>query len=236
MNSKQRMSNQVITLVLLLSVIMFMPTGYIFAQEEEPYTEEDTMLEEGMEGEMMMEDEMMMEEAASDEMMDLDIGSDAALESALEADSLWNAWMGLNYDGRRAYYFRRKFTINERPSGGHVYMTADDNLSLYVNGNYLFDDDRDTIDWMEVKEYDVSDYIVQGENIIAVEAVDVDDTRHGVRIGLVYETIPDIEAQLELMVERELEQQRQAREADKPGVPTKEQMFEMRAYEKNKLR
>lgn len=243
MNSKLNI-NQVI--LISLSIFLLNSVGNLLFSQEEPSQddppaelEEAAPTEEAVEG-AEFEDEF--GESGEDSFSDFDSGTDDSSEDvlleALEADSLWQEWMGLESDGRRTYYFRRSFTIEEPPSSGHVYMTADDNFSLYVNGTYVADDDQDTLDWMQVKEFDISDYLQMGDNIIAVEATDMDDTRYGLRVGVIYETIPDIDAQLDLMVQREVENQRRAREGitEEEEGPTELEIFYMRAFEKNKLR
>lgn len=171
-----------------------------------------------------------------------------ALRIAESQDSLYRAWMEVDYDGVRSYWFRKKFEILDPPAGGKIYITADDNWSLYVNGQYIEADDVDEIDWQEVSEINISDFLVIGENIVAIQIDDVDDSRFGLQVAIEYNTIPEIGTQLERMIERELTGQEERRaeslrreEAEKAlraiqlEPPTEQQLRDMRSIEKNKL-
>ena len=174
-------------------------------------------------------------------------GEDTALRQAMVADSVWRAWMEPDSLGLRHYWFRYAFETDAPPSSGRIWLTADDDFYLYLNGVYIATDTQDSVDWMNVMEYDVGEYLRYGKNIIALEAVDLDATRYGLRVGLIYETIPDIEEQLNKMVKRELEAQderrqeqmeREAAEREATGgeALTPAEQWEMRTIEKNKLR
>lgn len=170
---------------------------------------------------------------------------------AARMDSIYRAWMMPDSEGVRRYWFRKEFVIEDLPSSGKVWITADDNYSLYLNGTYIAEDGHAEMDWMKVDEYDVGNYIVQGRNVIALEVADVDSTRRGVILALEYETIPDINRELDKMVERELAEQERRREEAlkaKPPVtvprpqeqpthkgPSPEQLHQFRAVKKNKL-
>ncbi len=170
------------------------------------------------------------------------------LDRAASADSLWRRWMDADNEGVRTYWFRRSFEITDPPAGGNIWMTADDDYSLYLNGKYIAADETEEVDWNEVKEYDIGDYLIIGRNIIAIQVDDVDQTRHGLLFGITYETIPDINTQLDRMVQSELdaqearrsEQIRQAEAArtlreSRREPPSPEELHDMRAIEKNKL-
>jgi len=101
---------------------------------------------------------------------------------------------------------------------------------------------------MNIREHDIGDYLVIGRNIIAVQVDDVDDTRHGLLFGMTYETIPEIETQLDRIVQRELDAQEERRlehirqqEAAKAlresrrEPPSVGELRDMRVIEKNKL-
>lgn len=123
-------------------------------------------------------------------------------------DSLWAAWMAVDSTGTREYCFRYSFYIESKPASGHIYLTADDDFNLFINGYYIAEDSRGEIDWMDVKDFDVSSYLVNGDNLIAIQVSDMDATRHGLAVSLEYEIVRDLQEQLDNMVERELERQR----------------------------
>ncbi|MFH0765448.1 MAG: tetratricopeptide repeat protein, partial [Calditrichota bacterium] len=121
----------------------------------------------------------------------------------LGADSVWRVWMDPDPNGIRRYWFRKSFHTVTKPSGGRVYVTADDNFSLYLNGFYIFEDPQDSIDWSQVEEFDVGPYLTKGTNILAIVASDVDNTRRGLIAGLIYEIIPDLQRQLDALSRQE---------------------------------
>jgi len=178
----------------------------------------------------------------------VDTGEPSALQRAEYADSLWRRWMEVDADGVRTYWFRRSFEIQDPPAGGKIWLTADDDYSLYLNGEYIASDETEGLDWMNIREHDIGDYLVIGRNIIAVQVDDVDDTRHGLLFGMTYETIPEIETQLDRIVQRELDAQEERRlehirqqEAAKAlresrrEPPSVGELRDMRVIEKNKL-
>ncbi len=170
-----------------------------------------------------------------------------ALRLAETADSLWNVWMATEW-GMRTYYFRRSFDIQYEPAGGKIWLTADDNWSLFINGSAIQYDTEDEIDWSEVTEIDVSKYLVIGKNTVTIQVDDIDDSRQGLVVGIEYSTIPDLESKLNVMEQEVLEEQAKHREANlqrqeaeralvesQQGPLTEEEMFEIRSIEKNKL-
>ena len=178
------------------------------------------------------------------------IGGSAAdlLRAAEEKDAEWRRWMDVDENGVRSYWFRRSIIVEDPPAGGTLWITADDNYSFYLNGRYIASDETGEIDWQTVNEHDIGEYLVLGENIIAVQVDDVDDTRNGLLFAMVYRTIPDIQTQLDRMVENELatqaarREEKQAKQRAAQSLresqrepPSIEQLREMRAIEKNKL-
>jgi len=171
---------------------------------------------------------------------------DASFRKAALLDSIYQAWMAPDSAGAHRYWFRKDFEIQDQVSSAHIWITCDDNYDLFINGTYIASDKRDSLDWMLVDDYDVGSYIKAGRNSLAVEAFDVDSTKQGLKVAVVYETIPDIEKQLDQMVAREVEAQQKRLEpsvespvGEKTGSetasPTPEQIQELRTIEKNKL-
>ncbi len=137
---------------------------------------------------------------------------EAVIKRYNEALADWEFWCALDSAGARRYLFRKAFDINTEPSAATVWVTVDDNFSCYVNGVYIAADKADTVDWMRINQYDVGDYLQLGKNVVAVEAVDVDSTGHGLIYALMYESIPDISSQLQLVASREAQRQDAIRE------------------------
>lgn len=65
-------------------------------------------------------------------------------------------------------FFRKTFTINGPITSAVVKITADDIYYLYVNGNFVGYNNL----WRTPEIYDISKYLQQGKNVIAVKALD----------------------------------------------------------------
>ncbi len=126
-----------------------------------------------------------------------------------EEDSIYNLWMSPDENGVRRYWFRYSFNIDDNPTSGYIWITADDDYSLSINGVYIADDKQEQIDWNNIDMYDISGNLKKGKNTIAVEASDVDNTRYGLLAGLIYEIVPDMQNQLSFVVNRERENDQQ---------------------------
>ncbi|MDP8229393.1 MAG: hypothetical protein P9M15_08070 [Candidatus Electryoneaceae bacterium] len=182
--------------------------------------------------------------------MDIERQRDSVAYEISIADSVWNLWMGQDDFDERPYWFRHTFEIEARPSAGHIWLTADDNFDLYINGTFISRDEADSVDWMMIKDYNIGEYLHVGSNSIAIVATDVDSTRNGIMVGLIYETIPDMEGALEQLVTREQEAQeraldeaeiRRSAHAEDDAIgdieeATHEELHDLRAIEKNRLR
>ncbi len=244
----------IFTTIFSLILILFLTSQPVLAQDIEPTAEETEVVSDeatDQENEDLSNEEIEANaDFTGDETVieDLAPSNDDLLLDAEEADIKWRTWMETDDLGERAYWFRRSFEIIDPPASGRLYITCDDNYSLYVNGEYIAADDADEIDWMDVKEWNISDWLVLGKNTIAIEAIDVDATRQGLVVAIEYSAVPDIDTQLDRMVERELEKQEIAqsekskRESAKAALrksqlrpPTELELQDMRTQEKNKL-
>lgn len=126
-----------------------------------------------------------------------------------EEDSIYRLWAAPDENGVRRYWFRRTFNLDDKPTSGRIWITADDNYSLFVNGVYIAEDKKDTIDWSITDEYDIAGNLRVGRNLVAVEASDIDSTHYGLMTGLVYEIVPNLQSQLGSVVDRERQNDRQ---------------------------
>jgi len=151
------------------------------------------------------------------------------------ADSIWRFWIVPDTQGVRKYWFRKEFNLDIEPTSSRIWITADDNFSLFINGVYITSDNQDTIDWTDVKDFNVVEYIKVGQNVIAIETSDVDSTGHGLIVGLIFESIPDIERQLDIIVKKEMNRQHSVLQEALSPVEA-EKNHRMRTVEKNKLR
>lgn len=129
------------------------------------------------------------------------------------ADSLYKVWMLPDSVGTRRYWFRKGFEVDQAPSAGRMWVNADDDFNLFLNGVYVAEDRHDEIDWTATNEYNVLSLLKVGHNEIAIEAWDVDSTRHGLVAALQYEFVPDMSKQLESLGQREADRDLAAKKA-----------------------
>ncbi len=95
----------------------------------------------------------------------------------------------------RHILFRRKFALSTAPSSATVYISADDYYKLYINGRFVAQGPAPSYHFRyNYNEIDVSDYLVEGENTIAVHTLyqglinrvwQSGDQRHGLLFDLV---------------------------------------------------
>lgn len=65
-------------------------------------------------------------------------------------------------------YFRTSFELDSAPVGGSLQITADDSVTLYINGVKLTMDGYD--DWESTSAVDnLADYLVEGKNTLAID-------------------------------------------------------------------
>ncbi len=156
-------------------------------------------------------------------------------QQALESAELaWQDWIGSDETSTRRY-FRKEFYLGAKPTSSQIWITADDDFNLFINGIYIAADNRDEIDFDRVDMFDISQYLVDGMNVIAVGVSDVDETGHGLTAGMIFESIADIGQQLDLIGDKEKERQRALKQMS-IAEPTESEMYRLRTVEKNKLR
>ena len=73
-------------------------------------------------------------------------------------------------DGTFGCYFRRSFSLPERPKSALVLITADNGYNLFVNGSLVGSDSGfDAAYWRSVERYEVTDLLVEGKNVLGVK-------------------------------------------------------------------
>jgi cellulose synthase operon protein C len=87
-------------------------------------------------------------------------------------------------------WFRHRFNMENSPVSAELWVTADDNYSIYLNGEYISEDRGGTEDWSEVYQIELRDYVLSGNNLIAVEAIDEDNTARGLLVSFKLSTVP----------------------------------------------
>jgi hypothetical protein len=65
---------------------------------------------------------------------------------------------------------RHSFTLDEAPSAGRIAATADNGLTVWVNGQQVMD----VFDWAQAHRADIASLLRKGENVIAAEVRNVD--------------------------------------------------------------
>ncbi|HEB85316.1 MAG TPA: hypothetical protein ENI92_10005 [Bacteroidetes bacterium] len=101
--------------------------------------------------------------------------------------------IGERREGYETVFFRKQFTSENRITFSEVYITADDDYTLYVNGEYIAEDEHeDSTDWSQVDTWEITEFVHRGENLIAVELNDPDRTSGGLWVRIVYNTIPEV--------------------------------------------
>lgn len=88
--------------------------------------------------------------------------------------------------------FRVHFDLPGKPTTGIIYLTADDDYQLFLNGEYIYDDvlnDYSVVD--SIAFYTFGDFLVSGENVIGIKVEDIDNSpRLGLRFYMEIQYIP----------------------------------------------
>ncbi len=77
---------------------------------------------------------------------------------------------------RRLVYFRKNFTVAGLPVSGQIQLLADDSFNLFVNGEYVAEFTRPANEPPAVQIKDLSNYLRTGDNTIALEVRDTDNS------------------------------------------------------------
>lgn len=85
---------------------------------------------------------------------------------AKEAEWIWSPAYEKEQAPQGECYFRKTFELGV-PENGVIQIAADDQYDLYVNGRQVGEGDN----WKALDSYDVTKYLVQGANTVAVKAV-----------------------------------------------------------------
>ena len=96
-------------------------------------------------------------------------------------------------------YFRKRLDLKGTPVEGVIYITADNDYNLFLNGEYITDDVDNNFAIVDTIDYGYLSYsIKQGVNTLALRVIDTDKTAGGVKIYGVIQLIPiDILASME---------------------------------------
>jgi tetratricopeptide (TPR) repeat protein len=89
-------------------------------------------------------------------------------------------------------HFRYSFEMPGKVTSGIIYVTADDDLQLFINGEYILDDiDNNYALADSIPLYVFEDFLVEGTNVIGIKVTDLDPApRLGLRFYLRFKYIP----------------------------------------------
>ena len=91
--------------------------------------------------------------------------------------------------GKRVF-FRKEFSIAGLPVSADIKLTADDAYNLFLNGEYIASVSNEDLSWQEEHSHQLNDYVIEGKNIIAIEAIDNDATVGGLVAVLTVKSLP----------------------------------------------
>jgi hypothetical protein len=96
-------------------------------------------------------------------------------------------------------YFRKIINLEGTLVDGNIYMTADNDYILFINEEYIIDDEADNFAVVDTIDFGyMSYYLKSGENVLAIRAVDSDQSGGGVKIFGYFEMLPmDLTAAVE---------------------------------------
>ena len=70
--------------------------------------------------------------------------------------------------------FRRSFTLSNPPATATLRITADNNYSAYINGDFIGTDEGYAVSvWNTAESYEIAPYLRSGENVVAIIANDL---------------------------------------------------------------
>ncbi|MFP4500456.1 MAG: glycosylhydrolase-like jelly roll fold domain-containing protein [Candidatus Hydrogenedentota bacterium] len=95
------------------------------------------------------------------------------VEQETETAVRW-IWMPDAPEEEATYYFRRPFHLLAQPESAHVNITCDNGYKLYVNGELVGEESvYEESGWRQAERYEIAPLLTVGENVIAVEAVNL---------------------------------------------------------------
>ena len=88
-------------------------------------------------------------------------------------------------------FFRKNLILDGKIVSGTIYVTADEDFRLYINGEYIIDDiDNDFFRLDTLDFYTFDRFIKEGRNVIAVDVLDKDYTGGGLKLFGNFELLP----------------------------------------------
>ncbi|MGQ9705793.1 MAG: tetratricopeptide repeat protein [bacterium] len=104
-----------------------------------------------------------------------------------EAEYIWAKSSGLaDTPPPSPIYTVRKLTLHKKPRTHIVYISAMEAYTLYVNGKMVGSDTKGG-GWKTAESYDITPYLIIGDNIIAVEAFSTNKEEYWVKVEVIEE-------------------------------------------------
>ncbi len=98
-------------------------------------------------------------------------------------------------------FFRHHFHIEDRITYAQIQVTADDNIEVYLNGEFMLEDDAyNNEDWNIVDIVEITEYLNVGDNVISMMVSNPDSTQGGMWFRLVFNTIPEMEEGMDVVL------------------------------------
>jgi len=112
-------------------------------------------------------------------------------DSLQEMESVQEAASRTTVSTDSILFFRRKFELDGTPTQGMIYLTADDDFRLYLNGDYIIDDYENNFAVLDSVDFITLEFSLKsGMNIIAIDVEDKDFTGEGLKFYGFFEIIP----------------------------------------------
>jgi putative heme-binding domain-containing protein len=102
-------------------------------------------------------------------------GADCTTANAKEAQWIWSPAYEKELAPEGECYFRKTFELG-KPESGKIQIACDDKYELFVNGRQVGTGSN----WKVLDAYDVTKYLVQGANTIAIKAMNTEGGSAGV--------------------------------------------------------
>lgn len=122
----------------------------------------------------------------------------AAIDTLAAADTSLFAEAG-EFEADSIVFFRKTIELNGTPVSGEIFVTADNDFRLYLNGEYLLDDAEDDFNSLDTLDYyTFQEFLKPGRNVIGIDVEDKDHSRKGLKFYGSLEVLPlDITAAAE---------------------------------------
>jgi tetratricopeptide (TPR) repeat protein len=88
-------------------------------------------------------------------------------------------------------YFRKIIRFDGTPVDGYIFITADDDFRFFLNGEYILDDIDDNYAVLDSVDFGMISYFIKpGENLLAIHAVDLNNTGGGIKVYGYFDLLP----------------------------------------------